>query len=291
MNNFLEIIKNTLIAIYILGISYLMIINESVALIYNLPFYIIPVVFFISITFFVYKYIKTYTTAKNMEYEFTSIVNHTFRTPLTRIMWLTKELEKDMPINERLLYAQNINNATSKILDIVDLFAGIKNVNDTSGYFFEATSIRDMVEKSLAKYREEINKKNLSFNVSTFKEIPMITVDLKKITFVIDSIIENAVFYTPNGGKVLIDSMNKKKFIEIIVSDNGVGLSITEKMRLFSRFFRTKNGVLMNPDGMGLKLYLSRQIIKRHKGRIYATSKGKDKGSTFFVELPFIKKK
>lgn len=291
MNNFLEIIKNSLIAIYILGVSYLMIINESIALIYNLPFYIIPIVFFVSITFFVYKYIKTYTTAKNMEYEFTSIVNHTFRTPLTRVMWFTKELEKDMPSTERLLLTQNISNATSKILDIVDLFAGIKNINDTSGYFFEATSIRDIVEKSLGKYREEINKKNLSFNVSTFKDVPMLTVDLKKITFVIDSIIENAIFYTPAGGKVLIDSMQKDKYLEIMISDNGVGLSMTEKMRIFSRFYRSKKAVLMNPDGMGLKLYLSRQIIRRHKGKIYVNSKGKDKGSTFFIELPFIKKR
>jgi signal transduction histidine kinase len=51
-----------------------------------------------------------------------------------------------------------------------------------------------------------------------------------------------------------------------------------------------KRAVLMNPDGMGLKLYLSKQVIARHKGRIYAKSKGVNRGTTFFVELPLKKK-
>jgi signal transduction histidine kinase len=62
-------------------------------------------------------------------------------------------------------------------------------------------------------------------------------------------------------------------------------------MRIFSRFFRSKKSILANPNGMGLRLYLSKQIIARHYGNLYAKSKGEGKGTTFFLELPFLNKK
>lgn len=284
-----QLSKGLFFFIYLLGIFYLIYNNDSLSLIYGLPLSVIPIICFTSISYIGIKFIFLNLKVKNLEYEFTSIVNHTFRTPLTRIMWLLKELERDMPQSEKMLYLQNITNASNKILDIVDLVAGIKNLNNTSSYFFEAMSIRDVVEKSIVKYREEINKKNLKFQVSTFKDIPLLTLDIKKITFVIDALIENAIFYTPKNGEVGVDSIMRDNKITLFVGDTGVGLTMVDKMRIFSRFYRNKKAVLMNPDGMGIKLYLSRQIIRRHDGRMYAKSKGIDKGTTFFVELPLKK--
>lgn len=242
----------------------------------------------IIVVFLIYCCVKLRIKARQIDYEFTSVVNHTFRTPLTRINWISKELEnRDLSQKEKLLYIQNLNNATNKLLEIVDLIAGIKNIKNTNDYVFVATSIRDIVEKSIAKYREDINSKNISFQISTFKEIPLLTIDLKKISFVIDTLIENAITYTPKEGKILIDcilkSNNKLLFY---ITDTGLGLSFYDKMRIFSRFYRGKYAVLAYPDGMGLKLYLSKQIINLHNGRIYAKSKGRDKGTVFFVELP-----
>jgi signal transduction histidine kinase len=70
------------------------------------------------------------------------------------------------------------------------------------------------------------------------------------------------------------------------ITDTGMGLSFYDKYRIFARFYRSPRAVLAYPDGLGLRLYLSRQIIKLHGGKIYAKSKGKNKGSAFFIELP-----
>ena len=239
--------------------------------------------------YIIYLYIKLHLKTNKLEREFTSIVNHTFRTPLTRINWISKELEKDLPQKEKMLHIQNLNNATNKVLEIVDLFAGIKIINDMSSYFFEAVSIRDIVEKSILKYREEINKKNIMFNVSTFKNVPLLTLDTKKISFVIDSLIENAILYTQAGGEVSIDSAHDGQKLILLVQDNGMGLHFRDKIKIFSRFYRSKEAVLKNPDGMGLRLYLSKEIIKRHNGKIYTKSNKQNKGATFFIELPFSK--
>lgn len=238
--------------------------------------------------FILYFFVRFYLRNRNTEYEFTSIINHTFRTPLTRINWISKELE-DINISreERLQYIQNLNNATNNLLEIVDLIVGIKDIKNKNGFFMEETSFRDIVEKSIARYREDITKKNIEFKISSFQTIPLLTLDLKKITFAIDSLMENAIMYTPENGKILIDCILKSKNkLLFYIADTGIGLSFYDKLKIFSRFYRSKKAVLAYTDGMGLRLYLSKKIIESHRGEIYAKSKGEGEGSVFFVELP-----
>jgi len=287
MRKFSEFLKSFLVILSLFVIFYLTLKYEYLSSAFNLPLWVLPLISFILILYVGYSFLDLYINKNETEHEFTTIVNHTFRTPLTRINWISKELEKDLSQNERLTFIQNLNNATSRLIEIVDMIAGIKDVNDKTGYIFQATSIRDIVENTISKYREEINKKNLTFDVSTFRNIPLLTVDLKKITFVIDSVIENAIVYNYVNGKVSIDCILKKNKLILSVKDNGQGLLFNDKIRIFSRFFRAKNATLVYPDGMGLRLNLSKDIIRRHKGRLYAKSEGKDKGATFFIELPF----
>ena len=280
-------IRITALFIYILFIFYLAFRNAYLTSLYNLPKWLIPAIFLASILYICYEYIKLKMKEDKLESEIISIVNHTFRTPITSIIWHTKELEKNIPQNEKLLYIQNINNSTSKLLNTIDILVGIKNIKNTSGYSFQATSIREIVEKSIKKHRDQINKKGITFQIPTFKDIPLLTVDLKKISFVVDTIIENATFYANQNGRIIVDCVSNPKRIVLYISDTGIGLSMIDKMMLFSKFYRGRRAKLMNTDGMGLRLYLSKQIIKRHNGRIYAKSNGRGEGTTFFIELPF----
>ena len=289
MNNAWRLIKGILLVICLLVIVYLLLINPDISSFYNFPIWIIPLISFISVFLIGNYYANLSLNNEKLEFEFTSIVNHAFRTPLTSIMWMIKEMGKEMPDQERLTYLQNAENATTRVISIVDIIAGIKDINNKYGYFFEATSLRDIIEKSISKYRTKINEKNITFKVSTFKDMPLLTIDTKKISFVIDVLMENAIFYTPKDGKILIDSIVRSNKIIFYITDTGLGLNFTDKMRLFSRFYRSKEAKLMNTDGLGLGLYLSKVIIARHRGKIYAKSKGRNKGSAFFIELPFSK--
>ncbi len=287
MNKMMRIFKGFLLTFYLFFIMYLLLENTNISSLYNFSTWTIPAIAFVSIIILGYYYIHLFLKIGSLEFEFTSIVNHVFRTPLTRIMWITKELEKDLSQEERKLYLQNLENATARILDIVDIIVGIKDVGNTSGYLFKAVYIREIIEKSILKYREKINQKNIGFEVANFKGVPLLTVDLKKISFVIDVLMENAIFYTPENGKIMIDCKLKSDKIIISISDTGLGLDFKDRIHIFSKFYRGLDAKLSNTDGLGLGLYLSRQIIKRHKGQIYARSKGRNKGSTFFIELPF----
>lgn len=289
MKEIWQLIKIVLSTLYIVGVFYLIYRNEYIASSLNLPLWLLPTISILSIFYFWFKYLSLYLNITKLENEFISIANHTFRTPLTGILWAIKELEKEIPQKEKLAYLQNINNSTTRVVEVVDILVGIKTISDMSSYNFQATSIREIVENSIIKYKSEITKRNLTFQVSTFKGIPLLTMDLKKISFVIDTLVENAILYTPLKGKILIDCISYKKKLILFISDTGIGLSFIDKIRIFSLFYRSKRALSLYPNSMGLRLYLSKQIIERHKGRIYAKSKGVNKGSTFFIELPFRK--
>lgn len=289
MNKAYKVIKISGLIIYIIIISIIFIWNRRISEIYGISPVAVSTLFFITMIVISYKYILSLSKKDNIEDEMISIVNHTFRTPLTSIVWYAKELEKDLPLNEKLSHLQNLSNSANKVLGVVDILTGIKNVKNNSSYYFEATSIREIVENSIKKNRDKINKKNLAFQVSIFKDIPLLTLDLKKISFVIDSLVENAIDYTKKEGKILIDCIYNSEKITLYISDTGIGLTMKDKFNIFKKYYRSKQARLINTDGMGLRLYLSKQIVKRHNGKIYAKSNGQDEGTTFFLELPFNK--
>lgn len=283
-----RLLKISFLTLYLIGISYLIIFKDHL----NLPDFIksgIPIIFTISIFLFWLLFLIVFFYKNRHENEFNQIVSHVFRTPLTGISWTTNELKKDMTNEEKSTLLQNINNLTDKLVDIVDLFIGVKKVEDISGYNFKATSLRELVEKSIIKYRNQINKKSISLDISSFRDLPLLTIDLKKIHFVIDSMIENAVLYTPVKGKITINYMSNKDKLIFYISDTGIGLSFMNKCRIFTKFYRGTRARHLYTDGLGLRLYLSKKIIKKHKGKIYAKSRGLDKGTTFFLELPYKK--
>jgi K+-sensing histidine kinase KdpD len=124
---------------------------------------------------------------------------------------------KDISQKERAIYIENISKSTNRIVEVVDILVGIKTINNIATYNFQALSIRTIVENSIIKYKNEIIKRGLNFQVSTFKDVPLLTNDLKKISFVFDTIIENAIFYTPKNGKILIDFISNHEKITIFI--------------------------------------------------------------------------
>jgi PAS domain S-box-containing protein len=117
----------------------------------------------------------------------------------------------------------------------------------------------------------------------------IIKLDKNKIKEVIDNLMSNAIKYTPKGGRIVINSEEKKDKILISISDNGIGLTKRDKENLFKQFGKIEKygkGWDIDTEGTGLGLYISKQIIELHGGNIWATSNGVNQGSTFFFTLP-----
>lgn len=220
------------------------------------------------------------------EQTFLSIVNHTFRTPLTRIKWMADALKTDMPRKDELEIINNLDNSVNRLLELVDIVAGIKDIQNTSTYDLKAVSMREILEEALKKYSGLLHDKKIALRVPSLANIPLLSVDTKKISFVINVVIENAILYSKENGNINIEAEIKNDELILKIEDSGIGLSKKDRSNLFKRFYRGERATKMNTDGMGLGLYASREIIRRHNGKIYADSKGENLGTTFYIVLP-----
>ncbi len=285
-----RIVKWFFLLLYFLSLIYILLNNEYYYEYFRIPWFLIPAITVISIIMAGISYIKIYLKVNIIEYEFMSIVNHTFRTPLTRIVWALKEMRENELDKQKLLYIQNVDNSANRILNIVDILVGMQDVDNKASYFWSPISIRKVIEGSISKYRAIIDQKKFNFKISLFTEIPPLTADLKKMSFVFDAIMENALWYTPDGGNITLGCINKPKKVIFYAEDSGIGMDARDKRRIFTRFYRGDIARKMNTDGMGLSMYLAKKIIEKHGGKIYVKSKGLGKGSKFFIELPISRK-
>jgi len=112
--------------------------------------------------------------------------------------------------------------------------------------------------------------------------------DSEKLSIALTNLIDNAVKYTPGGGRVRLTLRRENDFAVLSVSDNGVGIPKADWHRVFSKFFRASNVIRMETEGTGLGLFIVKNIIKRHGGEISFVSE-EGQGTTFTFTLPFNK--
>ncbi|MFH0891541.1 MAG: ATP-binding protein [Candidatus Falkowbacteria bacterium] len=109
--------------------------------------------------------------------------------------------------------------------------------------------------------------------------------DKQKIGLVIENLLENAIKYTPEYGRIELDVEAGDHFLRVRVEDNGVGIPDKDQEKLFTKFFRAENVIRMQTEGSGLGLFIVRNIIKKHGGEITFVSH-EGKGTKFVFTLP-----
>jgi histidine kinase len=111
-------------------------------------------------------------------------------------------------------------------------------------------------------------------------------VDEDRIVQVLINLLGNALQYTPTGGKVIVAASQKGGEVEISVKDTGIGIAPEHLPHLFTRFYRADKSRSRAGGGSGIGLTIARYLVEAHSGRIWATSPGLGKGSTFAFTLP-----
>ena len=114
--------------------------------------------------------------------------------------------------------------------------------------------------------------------------------DRNKIGQVITNLLENAAKYSPAGTVILVKTLPKENTLQLSVTDSGIGIPKAQLNKIFERFFRVTNETENTYSGLGLGLYISSEILKRHNGTIGVESE-EGKGSVFYFELPVYTKK
>ena len=226
-----------------------------------------------------------------MKTDFISIASHQLRTPLTAIkgyssmilegtygdtsLKIKGAVDKIFQSAQRLIYIVN------DLLDISRIEQGRFQLALEEVKI--ANVLRDVVEE--LKPNAEKKSLDLSFSVSVDDAEVKIKADPSKIRQVLTNLVDNAIKYTPSG-YVKAELKKDGNGILISVKDSGAGMSQETLSNLFQKFTRAKNVTKLHTDGSGLGLYIAKQIIDAHQGKIWAESAGEGQGSRFCVELP-----
>ncbi len=233
--------------------------------------------------------------AERVKDEFIGIAAHELRTPLAVIKGFAQMLMIQTNRGKGPALADwqteaiaDIDSATSRLveltedlLDVTRLQAGRLELQ------LEPTDLVALVKRVVARF--QVTTQHHHLTVSTAQQHLVSNVDPRRIEQIISNLINNAIKYSPMGGDISITLDEDQQCALFSIQDYGIGIPQRQHGRIFSRFMRADNTQMYDIGGTGLGLYLCRELVERHNGRIWFKSV-EGQGSTFYVSLPLYEK-
>jgi two-component system sensor histidine kinase VicK len=145
--------------------------------------------------------------------------------------------------------------------------------------------MKKIVSSAIDEDKEEIEKKKIEIEFKDPGVLPETMLDAEKIKLAVQNLIDNAVKYSSESGKVTISLSNDGENINFRIQDLGIGIPKSQQIKIFTKFFRGDNAEKVNTGGSGLGLFLAQNIIEAHGGKIWFKSE-ENKGTTFYFNLP-----
>jgi signal transduction histidine kinase len=237
--------------------------------------------------------------------EFLSNMSHELRTPLNGILGMSECLLEEVfgAINPSQKDAiETIQNSGNHLLELVqDMLDVSKIMAGMLKLDIKTVSIADLCISSLELARQQSLKKQIQLTTSIFSNTEVIAVDPRRIRQVLVNLLDNAVKFTPPGGKVGLDVKIVNDFsrepaithpvanscwIKFSVTDTGIGINPHDHSKLFQPFVQIDSGLNRKYEGSGLGLLIVKQIVELHGGYVDVSSQI-DQGSCFTVYLPY----
>ena len=223
-------------------------------------------------------------TEKNRIKSLISDISHQTKTPIANILLYTQLLleQPDLPVSCQPL-AEQIGGQTKKLNFLIQsLIKTSRLENGIVQLAPQPNSIGQMVEAVLQECGQKAQQKQLAINSSIPQELTA-QFDPKWTAEALYNILDNAIKYTPAQGEITISASQYETFCRIDIRDTGMGISQEEQAKIFGRFYRSS--AVREQEGVGIGLFLAREIIGAQGGYIKVTST-LGKGSTFSVFLP-----
>jgi signal transduction histidine kinase len=234
---------------------------------------------------------------------FLSMASHELKTPLTSISGLAqvllrrmrRRIEEGRPSdqewqNEQLAHVDRLellNSQTGRLGRLVDELLDVSRIESGKLEFeWAPVDLQQLVREVASRLQLSTTQHTIEvdFDVDDRSE-GTVTADRDHIEQVLDNLVSNAIKFSPQGGKIIVSVRANGKDVELSVADPGVGIPAHQLEAVFGLFYQAEDPVSRRTGGMGLGLYISKEIIGRHNGRIWAES-APGQGSTFSFSLP-----
>lgn len=236
------------------------------------------------------KSIKKLKELDKMKDDFLNVTAHELRTPLFPIKsqveaLLSGEIGKITPEQKESLEMIKRNEARlhNLVVDVLDIS---KIKSEKLRVLPEKMDPNKIIRNIVKDLGPETSKKEIELIIKEPLELPEIIADTKRIAQVIVNLINNAIKFTLERGKIVIEAKEDKDEIIVSITDTGVGIADDNISKLFTPFFQIESGLIREQKGTGLGLAISKGIIEAHEGKLWAESQGEGKGSVFTFSLP-----
>jgi signal transduction histidine kinase len=225
---------------------------------------------------------------EKMKSDFIAIASHELRTPLGVILGYAEFLKEEAQ-GEMSEHASMVLNSAIKLRVLVEDMTNMNMMQMGAAKLkLQVIAVQDVIQSVVdelahtAQARAQKMIRNLTPHTIKVKADP------EKLSLVLTNILNNAVRFTPEGGTILINLKAERGNALIEVRDNGIGIPTTELENIFKDFYQVEDHMRRRHGGMGLGLSIARGIVKLHKGRIWAESKGEGQGASIFVQIPLV---
>ena len=220
--------------------------------------------------------------------EFLATVSHELRTPMNAVLGWLQMLRSGAVQPDRVAHALEAveRNASMQNRLIEDLLDVSRIVSGKFRLDIQDVDLGSLLEAALASLHPAAEAKGLHLETAVDPGLGLVRVDPQRLQQVLWNLLANAVKFTPAGGRVWVDIRRSGSHIDIVVRDEGEGITAGDLPHVFERFRQAEGGTVRASAGLGLGLAIVRHIVEMHGGTVEARSEGSGRGATFRVSLP-----
>ncbi len=223
----------------------------------------------------------------SMKSEFVATVSHDLRSPLTLMRGYATMLEMVGELNEQQQgYVRKIISGVENMSRLVNNLLDLGRIEIGVGLQVEHVTVLDIIERVTSALQLQASQKNIALKIELPKDMPhAVEADQALLHQAVYNLVENAIKYTPDEGRVTIRTLSQPGYLIFAVEDSGLGISTEDLPHLFEKFYRGKQRETRSQPGSGLGLAIVHSVATNHGGRVWVDSVV-GKGSTFYLQIP-----
>lgn len=240
--------------------------------------------------YIIFVYWNKQARLNKLQSNFVSSVSHELKSPLASIQLYLETLKyQEVSKEDSEDFVETMLADTERLASLID------NILESSKYDpkrmqlqFQPVELGAFIRDVLEGLKRQFEERNCQMRLEVEQD-PVLMLDKRAMRMVFNNLIGNALRYSPVGSPLTIRMQMKKKFCQIDFIDRGIGLNKKDMKKIFKKFYRVTDKDSRNIEGAGLGLFISKEIVRNHKGRMRVSSEGRGNGTVFTVALPLTK--
>ena len=237
--------------------------------------------------YFIFVFWNKQARLNKVQSNFVSSVSHELKSPLASIQLYLETLKyQKVSPKESREFVEMMLADTERLSGLIEnILEASKSDSKSIQLKFNPVEIGPFLKEIINSFQARFKERDCYIEMDIV-DSPTLNIDRRMMDIVINNLIGNALRYSHPGSDLEIEVKNNSKTCDISFKDSGFGLDRGDLKKIFRKFYRVRSNDTLNIAGAGLGLFISKEIVKNHKGKLTVSSNGRGRGSTFRISLP-----